>query len=44
MQLYLHDFSEYAPLGTNYGEVNEEGRSTILGSIPTGRNQDECRF
>jgi predicted acetyltransferase len=28
MQLYLHDFSEYAPLGTPYGEVDEEGRFT----------------
>jgi predicted acetyltransferase len=26
MQLYLHDFSEHAPLGTKYGEVDEEGR------------------
>jgi predicted acetyltransferase len=26
MQLYLHDFSEYAPLNTGYGEVGEDGR------------------
>ena len=26
MQLYLHDFSEYAPLGSTHGEVDEEGR------------------
>lgn len=26
MQLYLHDFSEHAPLGSAYGEVDEEGR------------------
>lgn len=26
MQLYLHDFSEHAPLGSPHGEVNEAGR------------------
>jgi predicted acetyltransferase len=26
MQLYLHDFSEHAPLNTHYGEVGENGR------------------
>ena len=26
MQLYLHDFSEYAPLNTRHGEVGEDGR------------------
>lgn len=26
LQLYLHDFSEHAPLGTAHGEVDEEGR------------------
>lgn len=28
MQLYLHDFSEHAPLGSVHGEVDEEGRFT----------------
>ena len=26
LQLYLHDFSEHATLGSPYGEVDEEGR------------------
>jgi predicted acetyltransferase len=26
LQLYLHDFSEYAPLGSPHGEVDENGR------------------
>lgn len=26
MQLYLHDFSEHAPLGSTHGEMDEEGR------------------
>ena len=26
LQLYLHDFSSLAPLGTPYGEVSEDGR------------------
>lgn len=26
MQLYLHDFSEHAPLGSPHGEVDEDGR------------------
>jgi predicted acetyltransferase len=25
LQLYLHDFSEFAPIGSPHGEVNEEG-------------------
>lgn len=25
LQLYLHDFSEHAPLGSPYGEVSEDG-------------------
>jgi predicted acetyltransferase len=26
MQLYLHDFSEFAPLGSTHGEVSNDGR------------------
>ena len=26
MQLYLHDFSEFAAIGTDHGEVDEDGR------------------
>ena len=26
LQLYLHDFSEFAPIGSPHGEVDEEGR------------------
>ena len=26
LQLYLHDFSEHAPLGSEHGEVGEDGR------------------
>ena len=26
LQLYLHDFSEHAPLGSGHGEVGEDGR------------------
>lgn len=26
LQLYLHDFSEHAPIGTEHGEVGEDGR------------------
>ena len=26
LQLYLHDFSEFAAIGTDHGEVNEDGR------------------
>jgi hypothetical protein len=25
LQLYLHDFSEHAALGSSYGEVDEDG-------------------
>jgi hypothetical protein len=28
MQLYLHDFSEHASLGTSHGEIGEDGRFT----------------
>jgi len=28
LQLYLHDFSEFAPIGSPHGEVDEEGRFT----------------
>jgi predicted acetyltransferase len=28
LQLYLHDFSKFAPIGSPHGEVDEEGRFT----------------
>ena len=31
LQLYLHDFSEFAPIGSPHGEVDEEGRFTYPG-------------
>jgi predicted acetyltransferase len=31
LQLYLHDFSEYAALNTSHGEVNEHGRFEYRG-------------
>src|SRR5262249_3032190 len=31
LQLYLHDFSEFAPMGSPHGEVDEEGRLAYRG-------------
>jgi predicted acetyltransferase len=31
LQLYLHDFSEYASLGSSYGEVDENGQFAYRG-------------
>lgn len=31
MQLYLHDFSEFAPIGSPHGELDAEGRFTYPG-------------
>ena len=31
LQLYLHDFSEFAPIGSPHGEVDAEGRFTYPG-------------
>jgi len=31
LQLYLYDFSEFAPIGSPHGEVDEEGRFTYPG-------------
>jgi predicted acetyltransferase len=31
LQLYLHDFSEFAPIGSPHGEVDEDGRFTYPG-------------
>jgi predicted acetyltransferase len=41
LQLYLHDFSEFAPIGSPHGEVDEEGRFAYLGFESYWQHQNE---
>jgi hypothetical protein len=44
IQLYKYDFSEFAEVGSPYGEVGPDGRFTYEGSIVTGKRTAGLRW